>query len=113
MSATVFEFDARLWRWGRRQDALWTFASLPEDLSDEVLELGEPYVRGFGSLRVEVTVGATTWRTSIFPDADRGAYVLPIKRAVREAEALLLDGPAHVRLRLVDVEPAPIRRARR
>ncbi len=112
MAAPVYEFDAPLWRWGRRPDALWTFASLPEALSDDVLELGEPYARGFGSLRVEVTVGATTWRTSIFPDSDRGAYVLPIKRAVREAEALVLGGTAHVRLRLVDVEPRTARRAR-
>ncbi len=108
-SSRVYEFDAPLWRWGRRADALWTFATLPQDLSDEVLELGEPYARGFGSLRVEATVGGTTWRTSVFPDSDRGAYILPIKRAVRDAEGLSVGTPARVRLRLVDVEP-PVRR---
>jgi hypothetical protein len=112
MTSPVYEFDAPLWRWAARQQDVWTFASLPQDLSDEVLELGEPYARGFGSLRVEVTVGATTWRTSIFPDSGRAAYVVPIKRSVREAEALAVGGTAHVRLRLVDVEPPAARRAR-
>jgi hypothetical protein len=31
--------------------------------------------------------------------------VLPVKRAVRDAEGLTLGEPAHVRLRLIDVEP--------
>ena len=105
-----FEFDAPLWRWEARANDVWTFVSLPEALSDELLELGEPYARGFGSLRVEVAVGATVWRTSVFPDAGRRAYVLPVKRAVREAEGLTLGAPAHVRLRLVDLD-APAGRA--
>jgi hypothetical protein len=105
----TYEFDAPLWRWQARASDVWTFVSLPEGISDEVLELGEPYARGFGSLRVEATVGATVWRTSIFPDSGRRAYVLPVKRAVRDAEGLTLGEPAHVRLRLIDVEP---RRAR-
>src|SRR2546429_7757952 len=52
--------------------------------------------RGFGSLRVPVTVGGSTWTTSIFPGTARGRYVLLIKRAIRKAEALNageLNGP--------------------
>ena len=111
MASAEYEFESRLWRWGRRSDALWTFATLPEGLSDELDEIGAPYARGFGSLRVEVAVGGTTWRTSVFPDSDRRAFILPVKRAVREAEGLVVGGVAHVRLRLVDVEPVSARRA--
>lgn len=107
----AYEFDAPLWRWQARAADVWTFVSLPEALSDEVLELGEPYARGFGSLRVEVTVGGTVWRTSIFPDAGRRSYVLPVKRAVRDAEGLVVGGPVHARLRLLDIE-ARARRGR-
>jgi len=39
-------------------------------------------------VRVAVTVGATSWRTSIFPSREAGAYVLPVKRSVRVAEGL-------------------------
>ena len=103
MPSPEFEFDAPLWRWSNRPDAVWTFATLPEDVSDELLDLGAPYARGFGSLRVDVTVGSTRWRTSVFPDAGRGAFILPVKRAVRDAEGLTLGRRVHVRLRLVDL----------
>jgi hypothetical protein len=59
--------------------------------------------RGFGSLRVRVTVGGSTWTTSIFPDSVRGSYVLPIKRAVRQAENLDVGDVANVTVELIDV----------
>ncbi|MEZ5231631.1 MAG: DUF1905 domain-containing protein [Acidimicrobiales bacterium] len=59
--------------------------------------------RGFGSVRVEATIGATVWRTSVFPDRGSGCYVLPLKQAVRKAEGLLDGDPATVTLRLVDL----------
>ena len=57
---------------------------------------------GFGSVRVEVTVGETVWRTSLFPSAEAGAYVLPVKKAVRVAEGLADDAVAEVTIRLVE-----------
>jgi hypothetical protein len=35
-----------------------------------------------------VTVGTTTWRTSVFPDSRRKTFVLPVKKAVRATEKL-------------------------
>ena len=61
----------------------------------------ENYTHGFGSVRVEATIGGSTWRTSIFPSDD--AYILPIKKAVREAEGLELDAPVVGKVRLVDL----------
>ena len=58
--------------------------------------------RGFGSSRVRVTVGASTWTTSIFPDSARGTYVLPIKRAIRNAERLDVGDIATVTVELID-----------
>jgi Domain of unknown function (DUF1905) len=67
----------------------WTFVSLPAEASEEIRDLAAARSRrGFGSLRVRVTVRGSTWTTSIFPGSGRGSYVLPIKRAVRKAEAL-------------------------
>ena len=53
-------------------------------------------------MRVEVTVGATTWRTSVFPEASRGAFVLPIKKAVRQAEDLDDGDEVTLTLRILD-----------
>ena len=98
-----YQFEADLWRWDARQADSWTFVSLPTDLADEINDVAGPISRGFGSLRVDVTIGETTWRTSIFPDAKRGTYVLPLKRAVRSAENLKTGDTARVRLALVDL----------
>jgi hypothetical protein len=80
-----FTFTSVLWRWPA-QDA-WRFVTLPQNVTETIrLTSGPP--RGFGSVRVAVTVGATAWRTSVFPDGASGCYVLPMKRAVRRAEDL-------------------------
>ncbi len=84
----IASFDAELWIWDARRTDSWTFVALPEDVSEEIRELTADQRRGFGSVRVRVTVGASTWTTSIFPDAARGVYVLPVKRAVRDANRL-------------------------
>ena len=98
----TYAFDAELWLWSARADS-WTFVSLPTDIADEVLERGERVTRGFGSLRVDVAVGTTRWRTSIFPSSSGGTYVLPVKKAVRAAEGLGVGDTVRVRLTLVDV----------
>ncbi len=82
-------FAAELWE--HDGPAAWFFVTLPHDVSDEIDEATAPALAGragFGSVRVEVTIGRTTWRTSVFPDAERRAYVLPVKQAVRSAERL-------------------------
>lgn len=95
-----YAFEAPLWLWEARRTDAWTFVSLPTDVADEVLDLVGDRTRGFGSVRVEVTVGGTVWRTSIFPSAD--TYVLPVKKAVRRAESLEVGDTVRVRLSLVD-----------
>ncbi len=97
----VVVFDAELWVWDARRSDTWTFVSLPVDVSEEIRDLTDGPRRGFGSLRVRVTVGRSTWTTSIFPDSNTGGYVLPIKRKVRDAEALEPGDVATVTLELV------------
>lgn len=94
-------FDAELWLWEARRADTWTFVSLPGDVSDELRDLTGPR-RGFGSLRVRVRVGGSTWTTSIFPDSARG-YVLPVKRAVRKAERLEPGDVATLTVTILDV----------
>jgi hypothetical protein len=95
-------FEAELWIWDARRADTWTFVSLPADVSDEVRDRAGGPRRGFGSVRVRVTVGASTWTTSIFPSHAGGPYVLPIKQAVRRAEALDAGDIATVRVELID-----------
>jgi hypothetical protein len=92
----VVVFEAKLWRWDARRADTWTFVSLPADASEEIRERAGASRRGFGSVRVRVTVGGSTWATSIFPDSASGNYVLPVKRPVREAEGIDVGDTATV-----------------
>jgi len=67
-------------------DAAWYFLALPVDLADEIRARTEHV--GFGSVRVTATIGSTSWSTSVFPDKQTRSYVLPVKAAVRRAEAI-------------------------
>lgn len=98
----VVDFDAELWEWDARRADSWTFVSLPVGASEEIRDVTGPR-RGFGSVRVRVTVGATTWTTSVFPDKGRGVYVLPVKSAVRRAEGLGAGDVAAVSLEVLDI----------
>ena len=99
----IVEFDAELWIWDARKADSWVFVSLPADASEEIRELTDGPRRGFGAVRVRVTVGDSTWSTSIFPDSARGCYVVPIKRQVRKAQELEAGDVTSVTVELVDV----------
>lgn len=71
--------------------AAWHFVSIPQKESADIKKKFGVHARGFGSLPVSVTVGASTWRTSIFPDSKSGTYLLPLKKAIRAKEHIQSD----------------------
>ena len=82
----IVRFDGDVFRWEARSDSDWYFVALPPELSADIRET-QTSRRGFGGVRVEATIGGSSWRTSIFPQAG-SVYVLPLKRAVRDAEGI-------------------------
>ncbi len=96
----MHRFEAELWRWDG--NAAWHFVTVPQDLSDDIDARSGPVRAGFGSVRVRVTIGGSTWATSVFPDKKRGAYLLQVKRAVRRAEGLDAGDRAQVALEVID-----------
>lgn len=103
--AGAFTFTAPLWRWQARSTAepgAWCFVTVPAEASQEIRELSDGHTRGFGSVRVVVEAGASRWETSLFPDAARRCYVLPVKKAVRVAEGVEVDDELTLRVTLRD-----------
>lgn len=96
-----FSFAAPLWRYPGTGN--WHFVTVPVDVSADIEDLSAGIRRGFGSVRVAVTVGGTRWRTSVFPDGKSGTYLLPVKKAVRQAEDLEVDEDVPVTLELADL----------
>lgn len=96
-----FEFAAPLWLHSGADG--WHFVSVPLDVSADIAEISVGFRRGFGSVRVAVTVGGTSWRTSIFPDSKTGTYLLPMKKSVRATENLEPGDEVRATLELVDL----------
>ena len=94
-------FDAELWQWPG--EGSWHFLTLPAELAEEIRDRTPPR-RGFGSVRVEASVGPVTWRTSLFPDTKSGSYLLPMKKEVRARNDLEPGDVTSVRLRVLDTE---------
>jgi hypothetical protein len=63
------------------------------------LELGRR--RGFGSVKVAVTVGESRWSTSVFPLKGGNGYFLPVKKAICQTEGLDADDAVTVSLELL------------
>lgn len=91
----MITFESPLWRWSGGN---WHFVTLPEEAAAEVRFEAAGLRGGFGSIRVEARVGESVWRTSLFPDKQSGSFLLPIKKAIREAEGLEVETPVSVRL---------------
>lgn len=67
----------------------WHFLTLPKGQSSKIKKLFMGLEQGFGPLPVLVTIGKTSWQTSIFPDRKAGAYLLPLKATVRKKENII------------------------
>ena len=96
-----FEFDAELWL--HDGDAAWHFITVPGEVSDEIADRARRQPRGFGSVRVRISVGTTTWSTSVFPDVKRQAYIAPVKQEVRRREGISAGSKVSVRLELLEI----------
>lgn len=101
MRSPQYKLRAKLWKWSGK-DA-WHFLTLPKNESKEIRGLFGDLKRGFGSLRVRVTIGATSWDTSIFPSAKDKAYLLPVKASVRKAEGLKSGATVAFTMQLQDL----------
>lgn len=87
-------YRGRLWRWvGASGSGNWHFLTISgpagEALSGTaMMRRMEGTARGFGSIRVRARIGESTFGTSVFPSKSDGAWLLPVKAAVRRAEGL-------------------------
>ena len=80
------EFSGTVHRWVNNPSIY--LVSVPRALSDKIKEISEGLTNGWGSLKVEATIGSTVWRTSIFPDSKSGLFDLPLKAEVRKKNNL-------------------------
>lgn len=78
-----YHFEAELWIYPAPTP--WVFLTMPTEASDEV-KFFKKTRTGFGSVKLTITIGDTTWKTSGFPSKQDNAFIIPIKKEVRKAE---------------------------
>jgi len=95
-----FTFSGDVWLWQTETATAWHFVTLPVDISEDIKAFTKHFARGFRSVKVEVRIGATIWKTSLFPSKEKGAYLLPLKKSVRVAEDIGVGSVAEIHLRI-------------
>ncbi|MCZ8369900.1 MAG: DUF1905 domain-containing protein [Porphyrobacter sp.] len=80
-----------VWLWqgsdGAPAKGSWYFLTIDGETANAI-RANAVNAAAWGSVYVEVTIGATTWRTSLFPSKQVGGWLLPLKAAVRKAEKI-------------------------
>ncbi len=106
----IYAFEAKVWLYPGM--AGWHFVTLPVKESAQIKKSFAEMAKGWGSLPVCVTVGKTSWNTSIFPDKKSDAYLLPLKAEVRKKEKISAGDAVRlsIEIRMGDMyhtEPSP------
>lgn len=77
-------FRGDVWFW--RGPSPFHFVSVPASASHDIHEIAAFVTYGWGVIPCSVTLGKTTWTTSLIPKD--GLYLVPIKAAIRQAEGI-------------------------
>ncbi len=80
-------FTGTIWYW--RGPAPYHFVSVPPAEAAMIAEVASLVTYGWGMIPASVTIGGTTVTTSLWPKD--GGYVVPIKKALQDAEGLGVD----------------------
>lgn len=76
--------------WKYEGAAGWCFVTLSKALSAKIRKGHAEAEEGWGRLKAQVTIGKTSWKTSIWFDTKRDAYLLPVKTQIRKTEKLAI-----------------------
>jgi hypothetical protein len=99
--ATTCAVRAEVWR--HPGPGGWHFVTLPAEVADDVRARTGAGPRPFGTVPVVVTLGGTTWATSLFADTASASYLLPLKAAVRRSEEVEAGDDVELVLELLDL----------
>lgn len=88
------EFEGVVFSW--RGPSPFHFVAVSEDVAADLEAVAARVSYGWGMVPARVTVGSSTWQTSLWPKD--GGYVVPLRDRFRAAERLALGDVVRVRL---------------
>lgn len=90
-------FEAVVIHW--RGPSPFFFVAVPADHTETIREAARSASYGWGVVPVTASIGASSFRTSLFPKGD--AYLLPLRIAVRKEADVGLGESVRVEMRVV------------
>ncbi len=96
MVRMTLEFSGEIIYW--RGPSPYYFVAVPPEQSSDIKAISGLVTYGWGCIPAAARIGATEYKTSLFPR--NGGYVVPVKDAVRKAEALGQGDVVAVRLEI-------------
>lgn len=97
MENRVYKIKSKLFKW--QGESAWFFVRVDEKTTEDIKDNFGMFAKGWGSLPVNVTLGKSKWKTSIFPD--KGTYLLPIKSQMRKKESISEGDLLSLSLRII------------
>ena len=85
----------KVWKWPG--EGPWHFVTLDRKLSAEIREKC-----GKGMIRINTTIGKTNWDNVLFPHTRDKAYILAVKKMVREKENIFPGDEIQIKFSLRD-----------
>jgi hypothetical protein len=85
-------FSGPIWFW--RGPAPFHFVTVPPAEAAMIAEIAPLVTYGWGMIPASVTIGATTVTTALWPK--EGSYIVPVKKALQDAEGLAADDEVEV-----------------
>jgi hypothetical protein len=80
----IIKFKGDIFYW--RGPAPYLFVAVPEEPSRDLKAISAMVTYGWGVIPVNVRIGKTEWKTSLFPK--EGRYLVPIRKSVQKSENL-------------------------
>jgi Domain of unknown function (DUF1905) len=97
--SNLFKFKSTVWE-HIGEKASWYLLSVPIEHGEVIKFITSDTRKSFGSVKVKVTIGSSTWDSSLFPSAKTGLYVLLLNKKVRVAESISTGDTVHVKVTL-------------
>ena len=98
MKGLVYKIKAKVWLWSGENP--WYFVTIEKKDATQIKKEELWPRKGFGSIPVQVTIGKTTWKTSIFPEK-KGTYLLPLKKEIRDKEGIEVGKTIEVKIEVL------------
>jgi hypothetical protein len=89
MKGDIFEVTATAFAWRPSDASGWHFLPVDPPVATEIRYAALGLANSFGAVHVTATIGATRWKTSLFPHKETGGYLLPLKADIRRLENIV------------------------